>query len=223
MVLNIMERTSDRIGYPAMREAADELRKTAEVIDARQSSGQERGEAVSKEPSPEFTEWLLREIPPGTVISNPKWWLPKIWRRATDGLYATPPADAKRIAELEAQLRAGADNHKAAISALEDTMREVCGDNASLRAERDKYYQQVINVGAVAINSIPQEHYDNLQQQLTERTEQVERMREDIACLVDVWADQLRPERHYTETAFAELMDEAAAKLAALAAEKGEK
>lgn len=35
MVLNIMERTADRIGYPAMREAADELRKTAEVIESR--------------------------------------------------------------------------------------------------------------------------------------------------------------------------------------------
>ena len=25
-----------------------------------------------------FTEWLCREMPAGTVIGNPKWWVPKI-------------------------------------------------------------------------------------------------------------------------------------------------
>ncbi len=28
----------------------------------------------------EFVAWLEREIPPGTVISNPKWWASKIYR-----------------------------------------------------------------------------------------------------------------------------------------------
>lgn len=29
-----------------------------------------------------FTEWLLREMPPGTVISNPSWWAPRIYAAA---------------------------------------------------------------------------------------------------------------------------------------------
>jgi hypothetical protein len=28
--------------------------------------------------SESFEQWLVREIPPGTVISNPLWWAPKI-------------------------------------------------------------------------------------------------------------------------------------------------
>lgn len=32
------------------------------------------------EPPAEFVEWLCREIPPGTVISDPKWWAPRIYR-----------------------------------------------------------------------------------------------------------------------------------------------
>lgn len=78
----------------------DELIALADRLALAQS-----GEAVSKEPSPEFTEWLLREIPPGTVISSPKWWLPRIWRRATEGL-CRHASSADRVAELEAQLAA---------------------------------------------------------------------------------------------------------------------
>lgn len=29
----------------------------------------------------DFTEWLAREMPPGTVISDPRWWAPRIARR----------------------------------------------------------------------------------------------------------------------------------------------
>ena len=25
-----------------------------------------------------FTEWMVREMPPGTVIGSPRWWAPKI-------------------------------------------------------------------------------------------------------------------------------------------------
>lgn len=25
-----------------------------------------------------FADWLAREMPPGTVISNPRWWAPRI-------------------------------------------------------------------------------------------------------------------------------------------------
>ena len=28
-----------------------------------------------------FVEWLCREAPPGTVISDPKWWAPRIYRQ----------------------------------------------------------------------------------------------------------------------------------------------
>lgn len=27
-----------------------------------------------------FTRWLEREMRPGTVISNPTWWAPRLWR-----------------------------------------------------------------------------------------------------------------------------------------------
>ncbi|MEN6641679.1 MAG: hypothetical protein ABFE08_04440, partial [Armatimonadia bacterium] len=66
------------------------------------------GEAVSKEPSAEFREWWLTNVPAGTVIGSPEWWLPRIWSRA-----AHPAPDAGRVAE-----RAVANALDAAVSAL---------------------------------------------------------------------------------------------------------
>jgi len=31
-----------------------------------------------KEPSDGFKQWFLSQIPSGTVISNPEWWIPRI-------------------------------------------------------------------------------------------------------------------------------------------------
>lgn len=40
--------------------------------------------AVEPDVREQFTEWLAREMPPGTVISNPRWWAPKIIRAFHD-------------------------------------------------------------------------------------------------------------------------------------------
>lgn len=36
---------------------------------------------LTEEALNEFTEWLAREMPPGTVISDPRWWAPRIAAR----------------------------------------------------------------------------------------------------------------------------------------------
>ena len=35
---------------------------------------------LSEKAAQEFAEWLCREMPPGTIISNPRWWAPRIVR-----------------------------------------------------------------------------------------------------------------------------------------------
>lgn len=40
----------------------------------------------------EFAEWLQRKIPPGTVISSPTWWAPRIYRRALESTRASSGA-----------------------------------------------------------------------------------------------------------------------------------
>ena len=35
---------------------------------------------MSEEAQDQFTLWLQREMPPGTVIGSPTWWAPRIWR-----------------------------------------------------------------------------------------------------------------------------------------------
>lgn len=39
-----------------------------------------------------FVEYVAREIPPGTVISNPEWWTPRLWRAACAGLPTQKPS-----------------------------------------------------------------------------------------------------------------------------------
>lgn len=34
----------------------------------------------------EFTEFVLREMPSGTVISDPAWWAPRLWRAAVHAM-----------------------------------------------------------------------------------------------------------------------------------------
>jgi hypothetical protein len=60
-----------------------------------------------------FADYMAQQMPPGTVISEPLWWAPRIWRTAMR-LYAAPPAannyhDAARAARHEG------------ISAMSDT------------------------------------------------------------------------------------------------------
>jgi hypothetical protein len=38
-----------------------------------------------------FADYMAQQMPPGTVISEPLWWAPRIWRTAMR-LYAAPPA-----------------------------------------------------------------------------------------------------------------------------------
>lgn len=42
--------------------------------------------SVTEESAAAFTEWLCREMPPGTIIGDPKWWAPKIYRKALAAL-----------------------------------------------------------------------------------------------------------------------------------------
>lgn len=52
-----------------------------------------RGEGIQPQPEAQgavvFADWLAREMPPGTVISSPAWWAPRILRAVAR---ATPPA-----------------------------------------------------------------------------------------------------------------------------------
>jgi hypothetical protein len=45
----------------------------------------------------DFAKWLAREMPPGTVISNPMWWAPRVARavltRYLDNPWTTLPRD----------------------------------------------------------------------------------------------------------------------------------
>lgn len=41
---------------------------------------------IDKEREKNFEEWLIREMPPGTVIGDPKWWAPRILRAARAAL-----------------------------------------------------------------------------------------------------------------------------------------
>lgn len=34
----------------------------------------------------EFTEFVLREMPAGTIISDPAWWAPRLWRAAVHAM-----------------------------------------------------------------------------------------------------------------------------------------
>ena len=52
---------------------------------------QEADEAVCDE----FGTWLAREMPPGTVISAPLWWAPRIFRAARSAR-VNPLTDAQR-------------------------------------------------------------------------------------------------------------------------------
>jgi hypothetical protein len=32
----------------------------------------------------DFAQWLAREMPPNTIIGDPLWWAPRIWRAALE-------------------------------------------------------------------------------------------------------------------------------------------
>lgn len=39
---------------------------------------------TDKERLADFTKWLAREMPPNTIIGDPLWWAPRIWRVALE-------------------------------------------------------------------------------------------------------------------------------------------
>ena len=45
-------------------------------------------EQVPNDPPSEFVEWLVREMPPRTIISSAEWWAPRIWREARRNMRA---------------------------------------------------------------------------------------------------------------------------------------
>lgn len=53
-------------------------KEAAETLD--QIRAALRARAVQQEVPDGFSEWLRREMPPGTVISDPAWWAAKIHR-----------------------------------------------------------------------------------------------------------------------------------------------
>lgn len=89
----------DQFNDPPIETSETEARPVAPHL-----SDIEHPEQHARADSPEsdgetFAAWLAREIPPGTVISNPAWWAPRILRAA---LRATPqPAAQAAPAVLE--------------------------------------------------------------------------------------------------------------------------
>ena len=91
-----------------------------------------------------FTEWLAREMPPGTVISDPRWWAPKIIRAFTDyrtlAEAANPPAQS---AQQPSPARGGADERKLIGWRTGDYLHET--------ADRDKALNWIGNVEVLPI------------------------------------------------------------------------
>ena len=50
------------------------------IVDGFNKASQPEGVVVPDKMPDEFLAWIQREIPSGTVISNPAWWAPKIYR-----------------------------------------------------------------------------------------------------------------------------------------------
>jgi len=82
---------------------ANEQHDDALITRARAAlAAEQQGPQWSTLPSDEgwfidFAKWLAREMPPGTVISNPMWWAPRVARavltRYLDNPWTTLPRD----------------------------------------------------------------------------------------------------------------------------------
>jgi hypothetical protein len=55
---------------------------------------------VSVEVKSDFAEWLAREMPPGTIISDPRWWAPRIEKAIAALAKPFPNAVLKIVANL---------------------------------------------------------------------------------------------------------------------------
>src|SRR5690606_14654110 len=51
-----------------------------EVLDALEAQAPPAGARDAVADGEKFADWLAREMPPGTTISNPYWWAPRIIR-----------------------------------------------------------------------------------------------------------------------------------------------
>jgi len=79
---------------------------------------------------PEFTQWLRRQMPDGTVICDPDWWAPRLYY----ALSATPEAQPAE-ADVMAVLRNASDSEK--YLAFEWLRGQACdGDYAVLVSDR---------------------------------------------------------------------------------------
>ena len=54
---------------------AADLDRAADLI-----AGTAQRVPLSDDPPPEFVAWVRHNIPAGTVISDPGWWIPRLWR-----------------------------------------------------------------------------------------------------------------------------------------------
>jgi len=91
----IERRIGDLRNEVARREAVDVSQGVSDALnDALMQSVETTPPADERAELESFTEWLCREMPPDTVIGDPKWWAPRIAR-------ALRRSDGARIAELE--------------------------------------------------------------------------------------------------------------------------
>lgn len=85
----IAEELADLKDEPAWKDAQAQIREqlavaTAECDELRAALAEAQAEVkpprreLSEEGLREFSAWLAREVPPGTVISDPAWWAPRI-------------------------------------------------------------------------------------------------------------------------------------------------
>lgn len=85
--------------------------------------------------SSKLEEWLVREMPPGTVISNPSWWAKRIARQA---IYIHAQPDASRDADARDAARWRELNINGALDARGEFLHYVAKDVAipSIDTER---------------------------------------------------------------------------------------
>lgn len=78
------------------------------------------GGGVADEPSAEFRKWWLTNVPAGTVIGSPEWWLPRIWSRAAH----PAPSRIERVAVPEGWRLVPVESTMEMEEACEDVLRD---------------------------------------------------------------------------------------------------
>ena len=52
---------------------------------------------LSDDPTPEFAKWVRDNLPAGTVIGDPDWWVPRLWRAVRNSSTDRPPLSNEEI------------------------------------------------------------------------------------------------------------------------------